>query len=99
MVVLVTPPALEHISWRFYVMFGIFNALMGIVLHFFFVETKGKSLEEIDKYFAERYHGGAELRATIEEVEHRHQADGDKSIGLKTHVEEVSVSDEASELK
>ena len=80
-------------------MFGIFNALIAIILQFTFVETKGKSLEDIDMYFAERYHGGAELRRTREEVEHRHQADGDKNICLNTHVEEVITSDEMGETK
>jgi hypothetical protein len=48
-IVEITPPALKNISWRFYIIFGIFNAIIAPTIYFFFVETKGKSLEEIGK--------------------------------------------------
>ncbi|KAK9448237.1 general substrate transporter [Limtongia smithiae] len=61
LIVMITPTALERISWKYYVILGVFNMAFVPCL-WFFVETKGKTLEELDVYFAERYHGGRELR-------------------------------------
>lgn len=62
MIVMITPTALANISWKYYVILGLFNTLFVPCL-WFFVETKGKTLEDLDMYFAERFHGGKELHA------------------------------------
>jgi hypothetical protein len=74
---MVTPPALENISWKFYIILGIFNVVNALVAFFFFVETKSKSLEDIDRHFAERYHGGEELRQVEQAVEIHHGGSND----------------------
>lgn len=51
-VVMFTPPALDSIGWRTYLMFAIFNASFIPVIYFFYPETAGRSLEEIDLIFA-----------------------------------------------
>ncbi|KAJ5987741.1 Hexose transporter [Penicillium waksmanii] len=48
---LFTPPAFENITWRTYVLFGVFNAAMFIHVFFMFPETAGKTLEETEAMF------------------------------------------------
>lgn len=45
------PPAFENIRWKTYILFGVFNATMTIHAFFFFPETGGKTLEDIEKIF------------------------------------------------
>lgn len=73
---MITPIALQNISWKFYVILGIFNSLTALGCYFLLVETKGKSLEEIDRYFAEKYHGGQELREVEQIVESKYDDAG-----------------------
>ncbi|KAF2192596.1 general substrate transporter [Zopfia rhizophila CBS 207.26] len=44
MVVEVTPPGIENLQWRFYIIWTIFN--------FAFIPTAGRTLEDIDRFFA-----------------------------------------------
>ncbi|KAM5343937.1 hypothetical protein ACJ41O_012474 [Fusarium nematophilum] len=45
------PLAIEKISWRYYAINGGWNLGILVVVFFFFVETKGRTLEEIDEIF------------------------------------------------
>lgn len=47
------PPAFENIKWKVYIVFGVFCAAMTIHVFFFFPETSGKSLEQIEDMFME----------------------------------------------
>ncbi|CAK7201494.1 high affinity glucose transporter [Sporothrix eucalyptigena] len=47
-----TPVAFVNIKWKTYLMFGIFGIGMTAHVFFCFPETKGKTLEEIEKLFA-----------------------------------------------
>ncbi|KAG0125073.1 general substrate transporter [Tuber indicum] len=47
------PPAFEHISWKVYILFGLFCAMMTVHVFFCFPETAGKGLEEIESMFQE----------------------------------------------
>ncbi|KAH8921100.1 general substrate transporter [Atractiella rhizophila] len=49
----VSPIALEHIGWKYYVIFAVVNFLCALVFTFFYPETKGKSLEEINQIFGD----------------------------------------------
>lgn len=50
------PPAFENIQWKVYLIFGVFNVAMFIHVFFCFVETKGKTLEEIEEVFEANVH-------------------------------------------
>ncbi|KAL2824239.1 general substrate transporter [Aspergillus cavernicola] len=45
------PPAFENIKWQVYILFGVFCATMTIHVFFFFPETAGKTLEDVDSMF------------------------------------------------
>jgi hypothetical protein len=62
MIVEITPTAIKNIHYRFYVILAVLNALIAATVYLTFPETKGKTLEEIDFYFAGRHGGGAALR-------------------------------------
>ncbi|KAI1850923.1 hypothetical protein JX265_007248 [Neoarthrinium moseri] len=51
MVVMVTPVAFANIQWKTYVVFACINAFMVPCVYFFFPETAGRSLEEMDEIF------------------------------------------------
>jgi hypothetical protein len=51
-VVMTIPPAFAHIGWRTYIIYAVFNACFIPIIYFFLVETKQRSLEELDVIFA-----------------------------------------------
>ncbi|KAG9963896.1 general substrate transporter, partial [Aureobasidium melanogenum] len=51
-VVMIIPPAFANIGWKTYIIFAILNFLFVPIIYFFLVETKKRSLEEIDVIFA-----------------------------------------------
>lgn len=48
-----TPPSFQNINWKTYIIFGCFCVAMFFHVFFFFPETKGKRLEEIDQLWTE----------------------------------------------
>ncbi|CDS14393.1 hypothetical protein LRAMOSA06562 [Lichtheimia ramosa] len=54
-IVMITPPAIANIGYGIYVIFAIFNFLFIPIVYFFYPETKGRSLEELDVVFAKAY--------------------------------------------
>ncbi|KAJ5280689.1 Hexose transporter [Penicillium angulare] len=48
---LFTPSAFANITWKTYILFGVFNAAMFIHVYFIFPETAGKTLEETEAMF------------------------------------------------
>ncbi|OJJ06434.1 hypothetical protein ASPVEDRAFT_56078 [Aspergillus versicolor CBS 583.65] len=51
-VVMIIPPAFQNIGWRTYIIFAVFNACFIPIIYFFLVETRKRSLEELDVIFA-----------------------------------------------
>lgn len=47
------PSSFKHITWKTYIIFGVFCTLMLIHVYVMFPETKGKTLEEIERMWAE----------------------------------------------
>lgn len=54
MVVEVTPPGIASLHWRFYIIWTVFNFSFIPIVYFFYSETAGRTLEDIDQYFAGR---------------------------------------------
>lgn len=54
-VVMVTPVMIDHIGWGTYLFFAAMNACFIPIIWWFYPETKGRSLEEIDIVFAMGY--------------------------------------------
>jgi sugar porter (SP) family MFS transporter len=52
----VTPIGMNTIQNRYFIIFAVFNAVIGFLVFFCFPETKGRSLEEIDEIFAQSKH-------------------------------------------
>ncbi|KDQ65150.1 hypothetical protein JAAARDRAFT_202372 [Jaapia argillacea MUCL 33604] len=67
-----TPSAIENIGYKYYIILAVFNVVMIPIFWFLAPETRGKTLEEMDFYFASKYGGEADLAAV--EAEHRKRA-------------------------
>ena len=52
MVVQTTPLGIHYLHWGLYLVYAILNASFVPFIYFFIVETAGKSLEQIDRWFA-----------------------------------------------
>lgn len=68
MIVEITPIAITNIGYKFYIILACFNAAIAVIIFSVYPETKQKSLEEIDFYFAKKFHNGAELSRVTEEM-------------------------------
>ena len=53
-----TPPMLDSLQWGTFLFFGVINACFIPIVFFFFPETAGRTLEEIDVIFALAYTEG-----------------------------------------
>lgn len=51
-IVQITPPAINNIGWRTYIIFAVLNATWVPIIYLFFPETKGLELEDVDKLFS-----------------------------------------------
>ncbi|CAK7210654.1 hypothetical protein SBRCBS47491_000848 [Sporothrix bragantina] len=47
----ITPPGTDNLGNKFWIIFAVFNASFVPIVYFFFPETKGRSLEDIDIIF------------------------------------------------
>ncbi|MCJ1359120.1 MAG: hypothetical protein MMC33_009120 [Icmadophila ericetorum] len=50
-IVQITPPAITNIGWRTYIIFAILNAIWVPIIYIFYPETKGRELEDFDRFF------------------------------------------------
>jgi hypothetical protein len=73
---MITPVLIKQISWGTYLLFGVLNACFIPIIYFFYPETAGRSLEEIDLIFAKGYtekmsyvHAAKQLPAMHDEAE------------------------------
>ncbi|KAF2110201.1 general substrate transporter [Lophiotrema nucula] len=54
MVVEITPPGIKNLQWAFYIIWIVFNGAFVPIVYFLYPETAGRSLEDIDRFFAGR---------------------------------------------
>lgn len=47
----VPPVAIANSGWRFYILYVVWDAFGVLIIYLFFVETRGRSLEELDELF------------------------------------------------
>lgn len=57
--------ALEAIDWRYYFIFVGLNLVYGAFWYVFGVETRGRTLEELDKVFEAKWPPKAALEKTV----------------------------------
>ncbi|KAK5174814.1 uncharacterized protein LTR77_001897 [Saxophila tyrrhenica] len=50
-VVSITPTGIENLAWKFYIIFAALNLSFAPIIWFFYLETAGLSLDEIDRVF------------------------------------------------
>ncbi|KAI1399481.1 hypothetical protein F4819DRAFT_465028 [Hypoxylon fuscum] len=67
----VIPIGLKELGWRFYIIGVVWDIFVAIVIYFTYVETKGLTLEQIDK----RFHG-----VPVEQVDVIDAYDGGRPI-------------------
>jgi sugar porter (SP) family MFS transporter len=63
------PIAMQNISYWFYVFFSLWDLFEAAVVYLFFVETKGRTLEELELIFSAKNPVKASLRPLSEDVE------------------------------
>ena len=51
-VVQTTPIGIHYLKWGLYLVYAVLNACFVPIIYYFIVETAGKSLEQIDRWFA-----------------------------------------------
>ncbi|EXJ62573.1 hypothetical protein A1O7_03011 [Cladophialophora yegresii CBS 114405] len=87
----VNPVALENIKWKYYLCYIIWLAIQSAVVYFFYIETKGHSLETIAVCFDGDDAKVGGQAATAKGKELLGQLDDKKS--LDTHIEQVPTLD------
>jgi MFS family permease len=61
LVVVVTPTAIDNIKWKYYMLFVIFNVCFIPIIWYFYIETAGLSLEQIDRLYEIKHDGGKDM--------------------------------------
>ena len=51
MVVEITPDGVNNLRWKFYIIWTVLNASFVPIVYFFYPETAGRTLEDIDDYY------------------------------------------------
>ncbi|KAK2606514.1 hypothetical protein N8I77_005257 [Diaporthe amygdali] len=74
-IVMITPVLISKIGWGTYLFFAVLNALFLPILYFFYPETSGRSLEEIDLIFAKGYDEKIGFVKAAEQLPHLSEAE------------------------
>ncbi|ORZ01303.1 general substrate transporter [Syncephalastrum racemosum] len=84
-----TPPLMDRIGWATYIFYMAFNLIALVVVYFTFVETMGRSLEEIDEAFGDVNHAAMGMNDTKDPAAVMHNS-GYSSQDEKTEKENDS---------
>ncbi|KAK6457749.1 general substrate transporter [Scheffersomyces xylosifermentans] len=100
-VVMFTPVFIDHARWGTYLFFALMNYAFIPVIFFFYPETAGRSLEEIDIIFAKAYVDGRQpwrVAATMPKLSYHDIEDESQRLGLHDDFEkeEVEVKENVS---
>ncbi|GAA6022858.1 hypothetical protein JCM10207_001425 [Rhodosporidiobolus poonsookiae] len=113
-VVQFTPPFLQASSWGCFLFFACWNALFIPVIYFFYPETAGKTLEEIDLLFASAYAqnrsyvavsldmpkmSDEEVRNELDRLHREHQARKGLPPASADGADEATLHDAAAEVR
>ncbi|EJU03086.1 general substrate transporter [Dacryopinax primogenitus] len=100
MVVMVTGPSFANISWRTYIVFAALNAFIVPVVYFYFPETAGRSLEDMDIIFAVAYaEGVSPVRVSLRKnLPIAGSAEADEVLGLKRSREDLKATEVKQEV-
>ncbi|TGZ79448.1 high affinity glucose transporter [Ascodesmis nigricans] len=88
------PPAFENIKWKVYVLFGVMCLAMTIHVFFFFPETAGKSLEQVEEMFLE---GKPAWKTHVISTAEREAHQSQLAASNKLSVKEKELQDHGSE--
>ncbi|KAK9413392.1 putative Major facilitator superfamily (MFS) profile domain-containing protein [Seiridium unicorne] len=94
-IVMITPVLIDSIGWGTYLFFAALNAIFLPILYFYYPETSGRSLEEIDIIFAKGHDEKISYVKAAKELP-KLTADEVREYALKYHVN--SSDDETGEL-
>lgn len=91
LVVMISPVAMANIGYRTYIIFIVLNCVFVFVLFFFYPETKGVPLEQVDKIFedGDPITRGATHRRRLEHHDFAQDLQ-EKQDGRVGHVEDIA---------
>lgn len=97
-VVMVTGPSFNNISWGTYIVFAALNAFIIPVVYFFFPETAGRSLEDMDVVFALAYNEGVSPVGVSlrKDIPLAGSPEADRILGIETVDQKVDASGKTS---
>lgn len=84
-----SPIALVNISWRYYIITGAWDLIILAVIIWYFKETKGKTLEQIDEIFENVTHSNANTMAVLNGEELFRQRTAASAADAKTSTVKV----------
>lgn len=65
----VTPIGLGDVKWKFYFLYIAWDCCQAVFIYFFFVETKDRTLEELNAIFNAPFPKAASLKRTTVAIE------------------------------
>jgi hypothetical protein len=95
---MITPVLITSIGWGTYLFFAVLNAMFLPVIYFFYPETSGRSLEEIDLIFAKGYiekKSYVTAAKELPQLDDREIAQYSRDLGVDMMDEEAGSSDDS----
>jgi hypothetical protein len=95
--VLIFDLAIANIGWKYYIIFAVLNLSWTPFIWYFYVETAGLSLEEVDLVFAIKYNGDKKMTYEEARILAREQSQNTRVLvtekGLHAEHEEIVLSE------